>query len=97
MFRNMFKKFSKDVGIDLGTSNTLIYVKDRGIVVKESSIVAINNRNGQILAVAIGVIDVLLRPRACRRVIFPPKMRRHKTLILKRLTRYLNIIICRDS
>src|SRR3989338_3363481 len=51
MFRNMFKKFSKDVGIDLGTSNTLIYVKDRGIVVKESSIVAINNRNGQILAV----------------------------------------------
>src|SRR3990167_4969584 len=51
MFKNLFKKFAKDVAIDLGTSNTLIYVKDRGIVVKESSIVAINNRNGQILAV----------------------------------------------
>ena len=51
MFRNLFKKFSKDVGVDLGTSNTLIYVKDRGIVVKEASIVAINNRTGQILAV----------------------------------------------
>ena len=51
MFKNLFKKFAKDVAIDLGTSNTLIYVKDRGIVVKESSIVAINNRSGQILAV----------------------------------------------
>ncbi|MFA6254519.1 MAG: rod shape-determining protein [Patescibacteria group bacterium] len=51
MFNKLFKKFSRDVGIDLGTSNTLIYVKDRGIVVNESSIVAINNRNDQILAV----------------------------------------------
>lgn len=48
---NIFKKFSKDVAIDLGTSNTLIYVKDKGIVVKEASIVAINNRTDQILAV----------------------------------------------
>lgn len=51
MLNNLFRKFSKDVGVDLGTSNTLIYVKDRGIVVKESSIVAINSRTGQILAV----------------------------------------------
>ena len=51
MFNNLFKKFSRDIGIDLGTSNTLIYVKDRGIVVKESSIVAVNNRTDQILAV----------------------------------------------
>ncbi|MFA6321870.1 MAG: rod shape-determining protein [Candidatus Buchananbacteria bacterium] len=51
MFNNLFKKFSKDIGIDLGTSNTLIYVKDRGIVVREASIVALNNRNDQILAV----------------------------------------------
>ncbi len=50
-FSNLFKKFTKDVGIDLGTSNTLIYVKDRGIVVREASIVALNNRNDQILAV----------------------------------------------
>ena len=51
MFNKLFKKFSRDVGIDLGTSNTLIYVKDRGIVVNEASIVAINNRNDEILAV----------------------------------------------
>lgn len=51
MLKNLFKRFSRDVGIDLGTSNTLIYVKERGIVVSESSIVAINNRTDQILAV----------------------------------------------
>jgi len=51
LFGGVFKKFSKDVGVDLGTSSTLIYVKDRGIVVNEPSIVAINNRNDQILAV----------------------------------------------
>ncbi|NUM25410.1 MAG: rod shape-determining protein [Candidatus Buchananbacteria bacterium] len=51
MINKLFKKFSRDVGIDLGTANTLIYVKDRGIVVNEASIVAINNRNDQILAV----------------------------------------------
>lgn len=51
MFKKFFKNFSKDVGVDLGTSNTLIYVNDRGIVVNESSIVALNNRNDQILAV----------------------------------------------
>ncbi|MFA5021990.1 MAG: rod shape-determining protein [Patescibacteria group bacterium] len=51
MLNSLFKKFSKDVGIDLGTSNTLIYVKDRGIVINESSIVALNNRTDQILAV----------------------------------------------
>ena len=50
-FKNPFKKFAKDVGIDLGTSSTLIYVKDRGIVVNESSVVALNNRTDQILAV----------------------------------------------
>jgi rod shape-determining protein MreB len=43
--------FSKDIGIDLGTANTLVYVKDRGIVINEPSVVAINEKTGQILAV----------------------------------------------
>ena len=51
MFNNLFKRFSKDVAIDLGTANTLIYMQDRGIVVNEASIVALNERTGQILAV----------------------------------------------
>jgi len=39
------------MGIDLGTANTLVYVKDKGIVINEPSVVAINTRNDQILAV----------------------------------------------
>jgi rod shape-determining protein MreB len=35
--------FSTDIGIDLGTANTLVYVKDKGIVLREPSVVAINN------------------------------------------------------
>ncbi len=46
-----FSRFSKDLGIDLGTSNTLVYSKDGGIVINEPSVVAINMRTDQILAV----------------------------------------------
>jgi len=51
IFDRIFGKLSKDVGIDLGTANTLVYVKDKGIVINEPSVVAINMRNDQILAV----------------------------------------------
>lgn len=40
-----------DIGIDLGTANTLVYTKDRGIVINEPTVVAINLRNNQIVAV----------------------------------------------
>jgi len=42
---------SNDIGIDLGTANTLIYVKNRGIIVNEPSIVAIEENSGKVLAV----------------------------------------------
>ncbi len=51
MFNKLFGKFSKDVGIDLGTANTLVYVKGRGIVINEPSVVAVNQKTGQILAI----------------------------------------------
>ncbi|MFA5133627.1 MAG: rod shape-determining protein [Patescibacteria group bacterium] len=51
MLKSFFGRFSKDLGIDLGTSNTVIYVKDRGIIINEPSIVAINKKTEQILAV----------------------------------------------
>src|SRR3989339_718648 len=51
MFKKLFKNFSKDIGIDLGTANTLVYVKDQGIVINEPSVVAINNRTEKIVAV----------------------------------------------
>lgn len=43
--------FSHDVGIDLGTANTLVYVRDKGIVINEPSVVAINQKSKQILAI----------------------------------------------
>lgn len=51
MFNRLLRKFSKDLGIDLGTANTLVYTPDKGIVINEPSVVAINTRNDQILAV----------------------------------------------
>ncbi|OUN00541.1 MAG: rod shape-determining protein [Firmicutes bacterium ZCTH02-B6] len=49
--RRMFGGFGRDMGIDLGTANTLVYVKGRGIVVQEPSVVAIDVETKQVLAV----------------------------------------------
>ncbi len=43
--------WSKDIGIDLGTANTLVYVRGKGIIIDEPSIVAVNQKTGQILAI----------------------------------------------
>lgn len=47
----MFRGFSKDMGIDLGTANTLVFVKGRGVVVQEPSVVAIDSETKDVLAV----------------------------------------------
>jgi rod shape-determining protein MreB len=47
----IFGAFSQDIGIDLGTANTLVYVKGRGIVINEPSVVAINKKTGDVLAI----------------------------------------------
>ncbi len=47
----LFNFFTKDMGIDLGTANTLVYVKGKGIVVREPSVVAIQEDTRQVLAV----------------------------------------------
>lgn len=51
MLDKLFGVFSKDIGIDLGTANTLVYVKGRGIVINEPSVVAVNKKTGQIIAI----------------------------------------------
>lgn len=48
---NLFGGLSRDMGIDLGTANTLVHVKGRGIVLREPSVVAIQRDNGEVLAV----------------------------------------------
>lgn len=51
MFGKLFSFFSRDIGIDLGTANTLVYVRGKGIIINEPSVVAINQKTGQVLAV----------------------------------------------
>ncbi|MBX4211512.1 MAG: rod shape-determining protein [Candidatus Yanofskybacteria bacterium] len=51
MLSKIFGYWSKDLGIDLGTANTLVYVRGRGIVINEPSIVAVNQKTGKILAI----------------------------------------------
>jgi rod shape-determining protein MreB len=49
--RSLFSLFSSDLAIDLGTANTLVFARGKGIVVNEPSIVAINKNNGEVEAV----------------------------------------------
>lgn len=51
MVKQIFQRFSRDVGIDLGTANTLVFIPEKGIVIEEPSVVAVHNKTGQILAV----------------------------------------------
>lgn len=50
-FQRFFQQFSEDIAVDLGTANSVVYVDGRGIVIQEPSVVAINNKTGQILAI----------------------------------------------
>ncbi|WDV44691.1 rod shape-determining protein [Clostridiaceae bacterium M8S5] len=49
----LFNFFSKDMGIDLGTANTLVYVKGKGIVVREPSVVAVKTKTNEVLEVGL--------------------------------------------
>jgi rod shape-determining protein MreB and related proteins len=59
--RSLFSLFSSDLAIDLGTANTLVFAKGRGIVVNEPSIVAINKNNGEVEAVGKEAKEMLGR------------------------------------
>ena len=51
MFNKFFSNFSHDVGIDLGTANTLVWVRDKGIVIREPSIVAMHKKTKKVIAI----------------------------------------------
>ena len=59
--RSLFSLFSSDLAIDLGTANTLVYAKGKGIVVNEPSIVAINKTTGEVEAVGKEAKEMLGR------------------------------------
>ena len=61
MFSSLLSVFSQDLAIDLGTANTCVYARGRGIVVNEPSIVAVNNVTGRIEAVGTEAKDMLGR------------------------------------
>ena len=55
MFKFIRGLFSRDLAIDLGTANTLIYVRDQGIVLNEPSVVAIRTQGNQKTIAAVGM------------------------------------------
>jgi rod shape-determining protein MreB len=61
MFEKIYKLISNDIGIDLGTTNTLVYLKGHGIVINEPSVVAVNQKTNQILAVGAQAREMLGR------------------------------------
>ena len=46
--------FTKDIGIDLGTANTLVYMKGRGIIMREPSVVAVDPRSDELRVRSVG-------------------------------------------
>lgn len=55
----LFNLKSKDIGIDLGTANTLVTLKGKGVVLKEPSVVAIDRKTGSILATGFEAKEML--------------------------------------
>ncbi|MBU5265767.1 rod shape-determining protein [Virgibacillus proomii] len=72
IFLGLFS-FSQDLGIDLGTANTLVFVKSKGVVVSEPSVVAKNNRTGEIEAVGSSARNMIGRTPGNITVIRPMK------------------------
>ncbi len=71
MFDKFYKLVSNDIGIDLGTSNTLVYLKGHGIVINEPSVVAVNTKTSQILAVGARAKEMLGRTPGHIRAVRP--------------------------
>jgi rod shape-determining protein MreB len=71
MLRKLYNTFSNDIGIDLGTANTLVYLKGHGIVINEPSVVAVNQKSGRIVAVGTEAKQMLGRTPGHIRAVRP--------------------------
>lgn len=71
MFSRLRKLYSNDVGIDLGTANTLVYLGGHGIVINEPSVVAVNQKTGRVVAVGTQAKQMLGRTPAHIKAIRP--------------------------
>ena len=68
ILKNLWERFrqvlSNDIGIDLGTANTLVYIRGKGLVTNEPSVVALNKKTGQVVAVGAQAKEMLGRTPA---------------------------------
>jgi len=69
----MFDILSNDIGIDLGTANTLVFVKGRGIILNEPSVVAVEKETGKIIAIGADAREMLGRTPGHIRAVRPMK------------------------
>lgn len=71
MFERLSRNFSNDIGIDLGTANTLVYVRGRGIVINEPSVVALNTKTSRVVAVGLEAKSMMGRTPSHIRIVRP--------------------------
>ncbi len=70
-FSKLYNKFSHDIGIDLGTANTLVHVKGQGVIINEPSVVALNTKTNRVVAVGAEAREMLGRNPGHIRVVRP--------------------------
>ncbi len=71
MLERFFRNFSNDIGIDLGTANTLVYLRGRGIVINEPSVVALNTKTNRVVAVGLEAKNMMGRTPHHIRIVRP--------------------------
>lgn len=71
MFERLYRQFSNDIGIDLGTANTLVYLRGRGIVINEPSVVALNTKTDRVVAVGTEAKNMMGRTPNHIRIVRP--------------------------
>ncbi len=69
--RKVKTSFSNDIGIDLGTANTLVYIPGKGVIINEPSVVAINQKTGRVVAVGLEAKQMLGRTPAHLKAVRP--------------------------
>lgn len=71
MLKRLWQKLSNDIGIDLGTANTLVYLRGRGVVINEPSVVALNTKTSRVVAVGIEAKNMMGRTPGHIRIVRP--------------------------
>jgi rod shape-determining protein MreB len=71
LLEKLYNTFSNDIGIDLGTANTLVHVKGHGVVINEPSVVALNTKTDRVVAVGTEAREMLGRNPSHIRVVRP--------------------------